>query len=219
MNTTPNKPKRKRLLWIILGSVAGLFILLMTVGVIGVATQPGGWDAAMAEQAASQAAEDEREDEEERAAEASAAADAKARADAEAKAEQEAKDAEAAKTPEDRVVESVGADGLKVSTSSGAVLATFDLADNLTDGMMATGAQMDTMEILKAVKEHIGDYERVFVQGSFPMTDQFGNTEDSVILDLLYVKTTVDKINFDGIDPDAIWEIRDGGEVHPELTE
>lgn len=65
--TSKPKPKRKKLLWIVIGSIVGLFLLLMTIGIIGVATQEGGWGAAMDEQIASQAAENERKVAEEQA--------------------------------------------------------------------------------------------------------------------------------------------------------
>jgi hypothetical protein len=37
------------------------------------------------------------------------------------------------------------------------------------------------------------------------------------VLNVSYLKSTLDKINFDGIDTDKIWEIRDSGMVHPDL--
>ena len=37
------------------------------------------------------------------------------------------------------------------------------------------------------------------------------------MLNVFYTRETLDKINFAGIDNDKIWDIRDGGMVHPDL--
>lgn len=55
------------------------------------------------------------------------------------------------------------------------------------------------------------------MQGRFPTKDAYGNSENSIVLNVFYTRATLDKINFDGIDNDTIWAIRDGGFVHPEL--
>lgn len=151
--------------------------------------------------------------------EAKKAEKAQAKADEKAKAEKESR--EKASTPEGRIELASGIDTLEVSISDGTngdvIFASFKISDNLTKGFIATGAQDDTVNILKAVRESGIKYSKVFAQGSFPMTDEFGNTDDSMILNAGYEKSTVDKINFDGINQSKIWDLRDSGMVHPEL--
>lgn len=97
------------------------------------------------------------------------------------------------------------------------VVTEFDIHDSLTKGMIASGARRDTVDILKWADEAYPQATEVTVQGRFPMKDSYGNTSNMKILDVTYSRATLDKINFDGIDSDKIWDIRDYGTVHPEL--
>ena len=47
------------------------------------------------------------------------------------------------------------------------------------------------------------------------MTDQYGNTKTEVVINITYLRSTLDKINFDGVSKDQIWEIRDSGFIAP----
>lgn len=110
---------------------------------------------------------------------------------------------------------------IKFHTEQGTIgeilFAEFPISDNFTAGLRTTQAQIDTIEVLRYAAAEYPTVARVWVQGSFPMVDQYGNTSTDVILNVGYDKSTLDKINFDGINPDKIWEIRDAGSVHPEL--
>ncbi|WP_052773238.1 hypothetical protein [Mycolicibacterium senegalense] len=97
------------------------------------------------------------------------------------------------------------------------VVTEFDIHDSLTKGMIASGARRDTVDILKWADEAYPQATEVTVQGRFPMKDAYGNTSNMTILDVTYSRATLDKINFDGIDSDKIWDIRDYGTVHSEL--
>lgn len=102
-------------------------------------------------------------------------------------------------------------------TSGEVLFAQFDISDNLTKGFIRRGAQYKTVEILKYADAVYPGVSKVFVQGSFPTTDAYGNTKTGIILNAGYDRATLDKINFDGIDSGKIWEIRDSGMVHPDL--
>jgi hypothetical protein len=49
------------------------------------------------------------------------------------------------------------------------------------------------------------------------MKDAYGNTSTDVVVNIPYLMSTIDQINFEGVDKDRIWEIRDFGFVHPEI--
>lgn len=99
--------------------------------------------------------------------------------------------------------------------ADGSVVAAFAIHDNFTEGMIKSGARYDTIDILKYAKLNYPSAPQVEVKGSFPMKDAYGNTSTDTVIDLVYLKSTIDQINFDGVDKDKIWEIADSGVVYP----
>lgn len=99
--------------------------------------------------------------------------------------------------------------------NGGVVDARFAIRDNYTEQLIRDGARLDTIDILKYVKATYPDAAAVNVQGTFPMTDPYGNTSTQVAIDLTYTRETLNKINFDGVTKKSIWEIRDSGTVLP----
>lgn len=95
------------------------------------------------------------------------------------------------------------------------VTAKFAIHDNFTEGMIKDGARFDTIDILKYAKATYPNAASVNVKGTFPMKDAYGNTSTDTVIDLTYLRSTIDKINFDGVDKDKIWELRDSGIVYP----
>lgn len=110
-------------------------------------------------------------------------------------------------------------DGVTFTTSPGpngeVVDARFAIRDNYTEQLIKDGARTDTIDILRYARATYPDAAAVNVQGTFPMTDPYGNTATHVAIDLTYSRATLDKINFDGITKASIWEIRDSGTVLP----
>ncbi|OBH79413.1 hypothetical protein A5682_17140 [Mycobacterium mantenii] len=110
-------------------------------------------------------------------------------------------------------------DGVTFTTAPGpngdVVDARFAIRDNYTEQLIRDGARLDTIGILKYARATYPDAAAVNVQGTFPMTDPYGNTSTQVAIDLTYSRATLDKINFDGISKASIWEIRDSGNVLP----
>ena len=99
--------------------------------------------------------------------------------------------------------------------NGGVVDARFAIRDNYTEQMIKDGARSDTIDILKYAKATYPDAAAVNVQGTFPMTDPYGNTSTQVAIDLTCSRETLNKINFDGVTKKSIWEIRDSGTVLP----
>jgi Protein of unknown function (DUF2510) len=112
------------------------------------------------------------------------------------------------KTPEATFTTTQGPDG-------DVVTARFAIKDNLTKGFIKDGARFDTIEILKYAQATYPNASQVNVQGTFPMKDQYGNTSTDVVINITYLRSTLDKINFDGVSKDQIWEIRDFGFIAP----
>lgn len=110
-------------------------------------------------------------------------------------------------------------EGVTFTTAAGpngdVVNARFAIRDNYTEQLIRDGARLDTIDILKYARATYPDASAVNVQGTFPMTDPYGNTSTQVAIDLTYSRETLDKINFDGISKASIWEIRDNGFILP----
>lgn len=97
------------------------------------------------------------------------------------------------------------------------VMLTFPIADNFTHGMIVSGAQQYTIDLLQWSRETYPNAASVIIEGTYPVKDEYGNTSTSTVLSVVYNADTVSRINFDGIDRDNVWELRDRGFVHSEL--
>lgn len=118
---------------------------------------------------------------------------------------------------EDRFAIEHDADDLGGLIPGGTTTVSFDIADNFSQGMIASGAERDTFEAIElALAEH-PDTGRVLVLGSFPTVDEYGNQEHTVIMRPHYDRATIDQINFDNQHAVDIWAIRDGGMIHRNL--
>lgn len=110
-------------------------------------------------------------------------------------------------------------DGVTFTTGAGPdgelVDARFAIRDNYTELLIKDGARLDTIDILRYARATYPDAAAVNVQGTFPMTDPYGNTSTQVAIDLTYSRATLNKINFDGVTKNSIWEIRDSGSILP----
>ena len=94
----------------------------------------------------------------------------------------------------------------------------FPISDNFTHGMIVSGAQGDTVDLLKWVKETYPNAASVLIEGTAPLKDEYGNTENRTALSLVYNADTLAKINPDGVDRKKIWSLRDAGFVSPALN-
>jgi Protein of unknown function (DUF2510) len=95
------------------------------------------------------------------------------------------------------------------------VTATFAIGDNFTEGLIKDGARFETIDILKYAKLTYPKASQVTMKGSFPMKDSYGNTSTDTVINLTYLRSTLDQINFEGVDKDKIWEIADSGYIAP----
>lgn len=95
------------------------------------------------------------------------------------------------------------------------VFAEFDVSDSSAAETMRSSAQSETVAILKYARDAYPDAAKIFVGAWLPPAE--GSVEERQVLDAEYDRATLEKINFDQIDPATIWDIRDGGTVHAEL--
>jgi hypothetical protein len=124
-------------------------------------------------------------------------------------------------TPEDRVRASV-APRLNKATYIEAsdkpdqtILVQWSPGANLTENLTKLGAQYDVVAILRGVAESGVPYRAVRIQGSAPMTDQYGNTEERGVIDLRYDRATIERINWESFLARNVYTVADRAVVHP----
>lgn len=100
----------------------------------------------------------------------------------------------------------------------GVATARFTLEDVGRTSSVRWQAQNDTVEILAYIDRKYPQAGRAIIEGTFTTTDKYGNSSPNTVLDLTYERATLDKINFVGVDPEKIWELRDAGFVLPDLA-
>ena len=94
---------------------------------------------------------------------------------------------------------------------------TWRINESLTEGLTKDSAHHDGVEILRAIKgvpEH-DRYKGVALKGTYPLVDKYGNSKEQIVIRANYDRSTLEKINFDGIDFKTIFDIADSGSTHP----
>lgn len=76
----------------------------------------------------------------------------------------------------------------------------FKLSENLSLKLVGNSGFIDSSKILAAFKGRT-DYADVSCQGTYPMADKFGNKTDDTIFILSLDKDTIQKTDFENIDP------------------
>lgn len=102
-------------------------------------------------------------------------------------------------------------------SATGQVYVKFAINDNLSENLIAGGAQLDCTAILKAIAQSGARYGSVQIVGTFPMKDAFGNVEETEIVRLTFDAATVQKINWSGFSYRRIYAIADSADVHPQF--
>ncbi|MDQ0414573.1 DUF308 domain-containing protein [Mesobacillus stamsii] len=147
---------------------------------------------------------------------------AKEEAESKAKAEEEAKKKAEQETPDYKLKQAVtkalgkesNREGDKITKltfdqETGNILVNFKGDENFTENMTITGVQLDIKDTLKAIKTTGVAFNNINIVVSYSMVDQYGNAEESKVIDLDYSKDTIDKINFDNFNTDNIYTVSD----------
>ena len=91
----------------------------------------------------------------------------------------------------------------------------FNAGDNLTTNLRKTGIEVKMSELYTALYNSESDIRRVHITAYFPLTDQYGNTEDGVVYATSLDKAEADKINWDANKTDlqlsilpGVWKVK-----------
>ena len=89
-------------------------------------------------------------------------------------------------------------DRVVVLIENSTIYVTFRIQDNFSNKWIRDGMGEDTLQILYVVRNSGLSYDELVVEGTFPLVDSYGNTEESTVLVATYKKDTVERINFEG---------------------
>lgn len=95
------------------------------------------------------------------------------------------------------------------------VLVKFSIRDGFTNSSIKFGAKVDIMDILKAVSKSQYPYNIIDVNGTFVLTDKYGNSEESKVVQATYRRSTVERINWSGFDLENVYEVGEDIWLHP----
>lgn len=99
--------------------------------------------------------------------------------------------------------------------STGDIRISWNINDNLTEDLIKTGIQLDATDLLQAVDEGSIPFQRVILEGYFPMVDAYGKTTDEMVVHLIYNKDTIDKIQWSNFLYTNIYLIADKAVLAP----
>lgn len=89
--------------------------------------------------------------------------------------------------------------------------------ENLTEGLTKDTARIEAAKILEAVRDSGISYDRVLLDGTYPLVDRYGNESEERVVLATYDRATVERINFDGVPTHGVFELSrtDWLFVHP----
>ena len=95
--------------------------------------------------------------------------------------------------------------------------------DNLTEGLVKSGARLEVVKILKAIRAHpdwtTKKYPGVTMSGTFTLVNDLGEESEDVVIRAHYDRATINRMNFDNIDFHRILNVADPVFIHPTFQE
>lgn len=91
------------------------------------------------------------------------------------------------------------------------------LNDNLSSRLIRSSAQRDTVRVAETMQQQPDFNGTLTLSMYFPLVDQFGNAEETVVVTVSYTRETLDRINFSNLIRANIWDIADARQIHPTL--
>src|SRR5205807_9845194 len=97
------------------------------------------------------------------------------------------------------------------------VLVTWAIDENLTEGLTKDTARTEAVDILKAIHDVRPDMSGVFLEGTYPLVDKLGNSQEETVVRASYELNVVMGINYDGFNFKNVFEdgVASSADVHP----
>jgi len=99
--------------------------------------------------------------------------------------------------------------------NGGDITVTWAINDNLTEGLIKDAARIEARDILEEVAKSKVDYKFVNLNGTFELVDQLGNAAETEVVNTIYSKEIVDKINFENFNFKNVFDIDPTAFIHP----
>ncbi len=89
--------------------------------------------------------------------------------------------------------------------------------DNLSTGLIKTGMQTDTVDVLRVIVDSGINFKTIETRITFPLTDKKGNSTESVVVQADYSQAELADVNWENFLHTNVWDIADRSVVHPEI--
>lgn len=90
----------------------------------------------------------------------------------------------------------------------------YNADDNLKTSMIRHGIWMDDIKVFKKLYLKYPKMKKVGMMAYFPLADKYGNTQDTLVSNIVLDKKTADKINWDNFITDSLPQVVDKIEEH-----
>ena len=94
----------------------------------------------------------------------------------------------------------------------------FNANDNLKTSWIRDSALDDTIDLLELIFTKHPEFEEIGATAYFPLSDQYGNSEDVAVIIVYMSKETADKINWDNFYSDNLKVVADDIYIHQALN-
>lgn len=92
----------------------------------------------------------------------------------------------------------------------------WQINDNLTQGMVHTGAKDDIFNVIQIIKASKVPVTQLQMTGGYPLTDPYGNSVNQTVIQVDYSGATIAKINTDNIaEMEDILTVADQSDINP----
>ncbi len=123
------------------------------------------------------------------------------------------------------IVEAAGATqpdrpAVKVEESApGTLVVTFPVQDNFSNGFIRSGMFLSMSNMARAAYGSPYPLERLSLIGTFPLVDQFGNSEEKMVARIILPKATYNQINWENFRRENLMAVGEEPFIHPALAE
>jgi hypothetical protein len=104
---------------------------------------------------------------------------------------------------------------IRLSMIGRSIHASWKVSDNFTQTTIVRGAKMDARSIIERISESDLEYDSIDLSATANLTDKFGQSRASTVVQCSFSPETVSKIAWGNFLTDNIYDIADSATIHP----